>query len=157
MTRAVGVDASVGALKRAERRLGLDKMSERRRERIQLLQGALTYTDSRLQGFDVATVVEIVEHLDAERLDVFAEVVFGHIAAPTVVLTTPNREYNQNFGRLDGRGLRHEDHRFEWTRGEFETWARAVADRFGYGVEISAVGPVDPARGSPTQMAVFSR
>lgn len=157
VTGAVGVDASIGALKRAERRLRLETMSERRRERIELLQGALTYTDSRLQGFDVATVVEVVEHLDAERLDVFAEVVFGHIAAPTVVLTTPNREYNQNFEQLDGRGLRHEDHRFEWTRSQFEAWARAVAERFDYGVEISTVGLIDPVCGSPTQMAVFRR
>ena len=157
VTRVVGVDVSLGALKRAEQRLKVEKMSERRRERVQLLQGALTYTDSRLQGFDVATVIEAVEHLDTERLDVFAEVVFGHIAASTVVLTTPNREYNQNFEQLDSRGLRHEDHRFEWTRGEFDAWARDVAARFGYGVEISAVGPVDPVCGPPTQMAVFSR
>lgn len=154
---AVGVDASVGALERAERRLKLDGMSERRRERIRLLQGALTYTDSRLRGFDVATVVEVVEHLDLERLDVFAEVVFGHIGAASVVLTTPNREYNSNFEHLDARGLRHEDHRFEWTRSEFEAWARAVAARFGYGVEIRAVGPSDPDCGPPTQMAVFRR
>ena len=157
VTRAVGVDVSVGALKRAGQRLQLENMSERRRERIQLLQGALTYTDSRLQGFDVATVIEAVEHLDPERLDVFAEVVFGHISASTVVLTTPNREYNQNFEQLDSRGLRHEDHRFEWTRSEFEAWAGGIAARFGYGIEISAVGPVDPVCGPPTQMAVFSR
>lgn len=154
---AMGVDVSVGALERAERRLGLDGMSERRRERIRLLQGALTYTDSRLQGFDVATVTEVVEHLDPERLDVFAEVVFGHIAAASVVLTTPNLQYNANFEHLDSRGLRHADHRFEWTRREFTVWARHVAERFGYRVDISAVGPSDPVRGSPTQMAVFRR
>ena len=157
VTRTVGVDASIGALERAERRLKLDEMSERRRERIQLLQGALTYTDSRLRDFDVATVVEVVEHLDPERLDVFAEVVFGHISAPSVVLTTPNREYNANFEHLDARGLRHDDHRFEWTRSEFEAWAGGISERFGYGVEISAVGPVDPVHGPPTQMAVFRR
>ncbi|MYB28739.1 MAG: 3' terminal RNA ribose 2'-O-methyltransferase Hen1 [Acidimicrobiaceae bacterium] len=157
VTRTVGVDASIGALERAERRLKLDEMSERRRERIQLLQGALTYTDSRLRDFDVATVVEVVEHLDPERLDVFAEVVFGHISAPSVVLTTPNREYNANFEYLDARGLRHDDHRFEWTRSEFEAWAGGISERFGYGVEISAVGPVDPVHGPPTQMAVFRR
>ena len=157
VTSAVGVDASMGALKRAEKRLRLDQMSERRRERVRLLQGALTYTDSRLRGCDVATVVEVVEHLDSERLDVFAEVVFGHISAASVVLTTPNREYNANFERLDARGLRHDDHRFEWTRGEFEAWARGISERFGYGVEISAVGPVDPVHGPPTQMAVFRR
>ena len=157
VAHVAGVDASVGAVKRAEQRLKLDTMSERRRERIQLLQGALTYTDSRLQGFDVATVIEVVEHLDTERLDVFAEVVFGHISASTVVLTTPNREYNQNFEQLDSRGLRHEDHRFEWTRTEFEAWARGITERFGYRVEISGIGPVDPVCGPPTQMAVFRR
>ena len=157
VTRTVGVDASIGALERAERRLKLDQMSERRRERIQLLQGALTYTDSRLQGFDVATVIEVVEHLDPERLDAFAEVVFGHICAASVVLTTPNREYNANFERLDDRGLRHEDHRFEWTRSEFGAWAGDISQRFGYRVELGAVGPVDPVCGPPTQMAVFRR
>ncbi len=155
VTGAVGVDVSVGALERAERRLKLDTMSERRRERIRLFQGALTYTDSRLRGFDVATVTEVVEHLDPERLDAFAEVVFGHICAGSVVLTTPNREHNAKFQHLDGRGLRHDDHRFEWTRSEFEAWSRGIAERFGYGVEISAVGPVDPVLGPPTQMAVF--
>ena len=157
VTEAVGIDASIGALGRAERRLKIDRMSERRRERIRLLQGALTYTDSRLRGFDVATVTEVVEHLDPERLDVFAEVVFGHIAASSVVLTTPNREYNVKFEHLDTGGLRHEDHRFEWTRDEFQAWTRGIAERFSYGVEISAVGPVDPACGPPTQMAVFRR
>ena len=157
VTAVVGVDASIGALNRAEKRLKIDQMSERRRERIQLLQGALTYTDSRLRGFDVATVTEVVEHLDPERLDVFADVVFGHLSAAAVVLTTPNREYNANFEHLDARGLRHDDHRFEWSRGEFEAWTRGVSERFGYGVEISAVGPVDPVCGPPTQMAVFRR
>ena len=157
VSHAVGVDASVGALARAERRLRIDQMSERRRERIGLLQGALTYTDSRLRGFDVATVVEVVEHLDPERLDVFAEVVFGHIGAASVVLTTPNREYNVNFERLEAGGLRHTDHRFEWSRPEFEAWTRDVGARFGYGVDIGAVGPVDPVCGPPTQMAVFRR
>ncbi|MXW94706.1 MAG: 3' terminal RNA ribose 2'-O-methyltransferase Hen1 [Acidimicrobiaceae bacterium] len=154
---AMGVDASVGALERAERRLKLDQMSERRRERVRLIQGALTYTDTRLRGFDVATVIEVVEHLDPERLDVFAEVVFGHVCAASVVLTTPNREHNANFEHLDARGLRHEDHRFEWTRREFEAWAGDVAARFGYGLDISAVGAVDPVCGPPTQMAVFRR
>ncbi|MXZ31079.1 MAG: 3' terminal RNA ribose 2'-O-methyltransferase Hen1 [Acidimicrobiia bacterium] len=157
VTCAVGVDASVGALERAERRLKLDQMSERRRERIRLFQGALTYTDSRLQGFDVATIVEVVEHLDPERLDVFADVVFGHIGAASVVLTTPNREYNANFERLDARGLRHEDHRFEWTRSEFEAWVRGIAARYGYSVEISAVGSSAPVCGPPSQMAVLRR
>ena len=157
VTEVLGVDVSVGALERAEKRLRLDEMSERRRERISLLQGALTYRDQRVHGFDVATVVEVVEHLDSERLDVFADVVFGHAAPQTVVLTTPNREYNANFERLGANGLRHGDHRFEWSRDEFAAWTQSITDRYGYGCEISGIGPADPVLGSPTQMGVFRR
>ena len=157
VTEVLGVDVSVGALERAERRLRLDEMSERRREQVSLVQGALTYTDERLRGFDVATVVEVIEHLDSERLDVFADVVFAHAAPSAVVLTTPNREYNANFERLGATGLRHGDHRFEWTRDEFAAWADSIKDRYGYGYEISSIGPDDPVHGPPTQMAVFRR
>ena len=157
VTEVLGVDVSVGALERAERRLRLDEMSERRREQVSLVQGALTYTDERLRGFDVATVVEVIEHLDSERLDVFADVVFAHAAPSTVVLTTPNREYNANFERLGATGLRHGDHRFEWTRDEFAAWTDSIKDRYGYGHEISSIGPDDPVHGPPTQMAVFRR
>ena len=153
----LGVDVSVGALEQAERRLGLDEMSERRRERITLLQGALTYTDDRLRGYDVATMVEVIEHVDSERLGMLADVVFGHAAPAAVVLTTPNREYNTKFEHLSSAGFRHGDHRFEWTRDEFAAWAHGIEDRFGYSVTISGIGPGDPVCGPPTQMAVFSR
>ncbi len=153
----VGVDVSIGALERAERRLRLDQMSQRRRERIELLQGALTYTDDRLTGFDVACVVEVVEHIDGERLDVFARVLFGHAGPTTVIMTTPNREYNVNFDGLDPNRLRHRDHRFEWTRAEFRSWAESVGQEYGYSVRFDGIGPDDPATGTPTQMAVFRR
>lgn len=157
VTDVYGVDVSVGTLERAERRLRLEEMSERRRERISLLQGALTYADDRLRGFDVAALVEVIEHIDPERLGVLAEVVFGQTAPGAVVMTTPNREYNANFEHLEPSGFRHGDHRFEWTRDEFAAWAHGISDQFGYGCEISGIGPDDPARGRPTQMAVFSR
>lgn len=157
VVHALGVDVSIRALERAERRLRLDELSERRRERLALVQGALTYTDDRIQGFDVATVVEVIEHIDPERLDVFADVVFRHAAPSTVIVTTPNREYNANFDRLGPSGLRHGDHRFEWTRGELATWAATVEERFGYRREITGIGPDDPVHGPPTQLAVFHR
>jgi len=153
----VGMDVSIGALERAERRLRLDEMSERRREGIKLIQGALTYTDKRLNGFDVATVVEVIEHLDQDRLDAFAQVLFGHAAPTTVIVTTPNREYNVHFERLGTGDLRHGDHRFEWTRSEFSEWSTSITDQYGYSVDLSGVGPDDPVTGPPTQMAVFRR
>ena len=124
---------------------------------IDLLQGALTYRDKRLRGFDAAALVEVVEHLDPPRLGAFEHVVFGEARPATVVVTTPNVEYNALFPGLGAGRLRHRDHRFEWTRSELAAWAAGVADRHGYRVEHRAVGPEDPERGAPTQMAVFRR
>jgi 3' terminal RNA ribose 2'-O-methyltransferase Hen1 len=153
----VGVDISHRALESAESRLKLDRLAPRQRERVRLFQTALTYRDKRLAGFDAAAVVEVIEHLDRPRLQAFERVVFEHARPGAVALTTPNREYNVRFDGLPAGGLRHRDHRFEWTRPEFEDWAGEVAGRFGYGVRFLPVGPEDPEVGAPTQMAVFER
>jgi 3' terminal RNA ribose 2'-O-methyltransferase Hen1 len=153
----VGVDISHRALESAESRLKLDRLAPRQRERVRLFQTALTYRDKRLAGFDAAAVVEVIEHLDRPRLQAFERVVFEHARPGAVALTTPNREYNVRFDGLPAGGFRHRDHRFEWTRPEFEDWAGEVAGRFGYGVRFLPVGPEDPEVGAPTQMAVFER
>jgi len=157
VTKILGIDVSLSALARAERRIRLDEMSERRRDQISLVQGALTYTDDRLLGFDIAAVVEVIEHLDAERLDVFDRVVFGHAAPPVVIVTTPNVEYNVHFENLAAGTFRHGDHRFEWTRAEFANWAETIKDTYGYTASFHAIGPDDPETGPPTQMAVFRK
>jgi 3' terminal RNA ribose 2'-O-methyltransferase Hen1 len=163
--RIVGLDVSHQALKRAAERLHLtDATSDlpaqgvsarRRRERLTLLHGSLSYRDSRLEGFDAAAVVEVVEHLDPDRLRAFERVLFECARPRTVVLTTPNVEYNVRFPDLPAGRLRHRDHRFEWTRAEFQSWATAVATRFGYAVRFLPVGTVDPQVGAPTQMGIF--
>lgn len=152
-----GVDVSHRALEIASSRLRLDRLAPRQRDRVQLFQTALTYRDRRLAGFDAAAVVEVIEHLDKPRLSSFERVVFEHARPSTVVVTTPNREYNVKFEGLPAGQFRHRDHRFEWTRAELEEWAGEVAGRFGYGVRFLPVGPEDPALGAPTQMAVFER
>ena len=154
--RIVGVDASTRDLEMARDRLRLDRLPERQRERVMLLQGALTYRDKRLAGFDAAAVVEVIEHIDPPLLDAFAAALFGAARPKTVVLTTPNLEYNARFEALHGQELRHSDHRFEWTRAEFEAWARSVAERFGYDVRFEGIGEPDPALGPPTQMGIFT-
>jgi 3' terminal RNA ribose 2'-O-methyltransferase Hen1 len=126
------------------------------RDRIRLIHGSLTYRDSRLAGYDAATVVEVIEHLDPPRLSAFERVLFEAARPGLIVLTTPNAEFNVKFKSLPAGGLRHQDHRFEWTRSEFETWASRIADRFGYSVRYLPVGPEDPAAGAPTQMGVFT-
>jgi 3' terminal RNA ribose 2'-O-methyltransferase Hen1 len=153
----VGVDISHRALESAESRLRLERLAPRQRERVRLFQTALTYRDQRLAGFDAAAVVEVIEHLDRPRLRAFERVVFEHARPGAVALTTPNREYNVRFDGLPAGGLRHRDHRFEWTRRELEDWASEVAGRFGYGVRFLPVGPEDSEVGAPTQMAVFER
>jgi 3' terminal RNA ribose 2'-O-methyltransferase Hen1 len=153
----LGVDVSAGALTRAERRLRLEEMAPKQRERIRLLQGSLTYRDRRLAGYDAAVLMEVVEHVDPNRLGALERSVFGEATPTTVVLTTPNVEYNVRFEGLAPGSLRHRDHRFEWTRAEFGEWAQGVAERNGYAVRFLPVGPDDPEVGSPTQMAVFSK
>jgi 3' terminal RNA ribose 2'-O-methyltransferase Hen1 len=153
----VGVDVSYRALEIAGRRLHVDSMTPRQRDRVELLQGSLTYRDRRLHGFDAAAIVEVIEHLEPSRLESFERVVFAHARPGFVVVTTPNVEYNVRFENLPDDTLRHRDHRFEWTRVEFAAWARVVAERHGYEVVISGVGPDDPEVGWPTQMAAFSR
>ena len=157
VNKVLGIDVSYRTLERAARRLHLDTMAPRQRQRVELAQGALTYRDRRLQGFDLATVVEVIEHLDPPRLPAFERALFAYAGPATVILTTPNVEYNVLFEGMPSGSFRHRDHRFEWTRAQLADWAEGVAARNGYAVEISGIGPDDADHGAPTQMAVFRR
>ncbi|MEJ2855109.1 MULTISPECIES: 3' terminal RNA ribose 2'-O-methyltransferase Hen1 [unclassified Saccharothrix] len=150
-----GVDVSAKALQEAARKLRLDRMPDRQRQRIVLRQSSLTYADPALAGYDAAVLMEVVEHLDPVRLPALEHSVFVVARPRTVLVTTPNVEYNALFETLPAGQLRHSDHRFEWTRAEFREWATGVADRRGYTVSFEPIGPEDPALGAPTQMAAF--
>ncbi len=152
-----GLDVTHRALERAHQRLHLDTLSRQQRDRIALLHGALTYRDSRLAGFDAAVAMEVIEHIDTSRLEAFEEVVFGAAKPKAILVTTPNVEYNTLFDRLPAGTYRHKDHRFEWTREQFQRWSRQVANRRGYDVRFQAIGPEHSMYGSPTQMGVFTQ
>jgi 3' terminal RNA ribose 2'-O-methyltransferase Hen1 len=152
-----GMDVAARTLDQAEARLKLDRLAPAQRERIRLLHGSLVYRDARLAGFDAASVMEVIEHLDAPRLRAFERVVFEAARPGTVAITTPNVEYNVRWPTLPAGRFRHADHRFEWTRAEFQGWAEAIAARSGYAVRFAAIGDEDAAVGAPTQMAVFTR
>ncbi|MDR2142634.1 MAG: 3' terminal RNA ribose 2'-O-methyltransferase Hen1 [Deltaproteobacteria bacterium] len=154
--RLVGMDASPTALSQAQERLGLHRASESLARRVQLFQGALTYRDARLAGFDAAVALEVIEHLDPARLPAFERVCLQWARPKALVITTPNREYNVNYPRLIG-DFRHSDHRFEWTRTEFQAWAQNAGAKFGYQVRFADIGPPDPELGAPTQMGVLTR
>ncbi|MCI2974486.1 MAG: 3' terminal RNA ribose 2'-O-methyltransferase Hen1 [Ferrimicrobium sp.] len=153
----VGLDVSNQALKRASAHLHLDTMTPRQRSRVELLHGSITYRDRRLLGFDAAVALEVVEHLEPSRLGAFERNIFGFACPGTVVVTTPNAEYNVLYPHLGANEFRHRDHRFEWTRDEFSRWCQRLAQEYGYGLAISGIGGEDRELGAPTQMGVFSR
>jgi 3' terminal RNA ribose 2'-O-methyltransferase Hen1 len=153
----VGMDVSYRSLEIASQRLRLDRMPAKKRERLKLMHGSLMYRDKRLKGYDAATVVEVIEHLDPPRLAAFERVLFEAAQPATVIVTTPNAEYNVKFETLPAGEFRHKDHRFEWTRDMFQQWARQVTERFGYSVRFLPVGEEDAQLGAPTQLGVFSR
>lgn len=148
----LGVDVSTSALAAAERRF--ERLADRQRARLSLRQSALTYVDASLTGYDAAVLMEVIEHIDPSRLPAMERVVFGAARPATVIVTTPNAEYNVRFARP---GFRHPDHRFEWARPEFRTWANDVAERYGYTVRFRPVGEDDPDVGPPTQLAEFTK
>jgi 3' terminal RNA ribose 2'-O-methyltransferase Hen1 len=153
----VAVDVSARALQLAARRLKLDRLSEPQRARVSLFQSALTYRDDRLSGLDAAVLMEVIEHVDPPRLDALERTVFGYATPGTVIVTTPNAEHNVRYEGMAPGALRHRDHRFEWTRAQFQDWATRVAGRYGYQVRFLPVGPDDPEVGPPTQLAIFGK
>ena len=158
--RIVGADISTQALQTASRLLRLDQpppSADGPPPRVTLIQASATYRDDRLAGFDAAAVVEVIEHLDPPRLAAFEAVLFEHARPRTVVLTTPNGEYNVLYPGLAEGAMRHPDHRFEWSRRQFADWSEGVATRHGYDVRREDIGAADVKVGSPTQMAVFTR
>ena len=155
--RIVGLDASSRALAIAADRLGLSTAGGEKANRVKLLHGALTYRDARWSDVDAATLIEVIEHLDAERIPALEQVVFGSARPRLVVVTTPNVEHNVLFAGLAPGAFRHPDHRFEWTRAAFAAWAGSVCGRFGYAVAFRDVGEAHAEYGPPTQMAVFER
>ncbi len=155
--RILGMDVSCMALEYAAKRLHLDNLPQNKLKRISIIQGSLTYTDSRLKGFDAAAVVEVIEHLDPSRLEAFQQTLFHSAKPKVVIITTPNAEYNSLFETLPAGQMRHTDHRFEWSREEFQNWAGLVANESGYKVRIQPIGYEDDIVGAPSQMAVFER
>lgn len=157
LTRVGGMDVSTRALEIAREKLRADDLPRQQAERLTLFHGSLMYRDRRLNDYEAATAVEIIEHLDPPRLSAFERVVLGEMKPRLLVVTTPNVEFNVRFPTLPAGARRHRDHRFEWTRAEFRAWAERVASTYGYAFEWMPIGAEDAELGPPTQLGVFTR
>jgi len=156
ITKIAGTDVSILALDRVKERLKIDKLPEVQQNRITLFQSSLFYRDCRFSGYDCATIIEVIEHLDENRLNVFTEVIFGNAKPRIVIITTPNIEYNKNYPNFTEKDFRHKDHRFEWNNKQFQEWAFVTAKKYNYEVEYEKIGNLDEYAESPTQMGVFT-
>ena len=156
-SKILGIDVSYGELLKAKDRMHWDRMPDKKRERIELLQGSLQYCDDRTLDYDAAAIIEVIEHMDVDRLMSFEQIVFAYSKPVNVIITTPNSEYNVLYENMKPGTFRHNDHRFEWTRNEFITWADKVAKTHHYSVVFHGIGDKDERYGTPTQMAVFTK
>ena len=155
--RVGAADVSISVIDNAKRRLRYERMPPYKKDKLTLMQASLTYKDPRFSGYDAACVVEVIEHIDPQRIPAFERVLCEFAAPATVVVTTPNKEYNAHYQWLSAGNLRHDDHRFEWSRNEFRQWTEHVCKTFGYTVERNEIGDADEEFGAPTQMGVFRK
>lgn len=155
--RVTACDVSIRELEKASGRLHLDRMQPYRKNKLTLMQASLTYRDKRFEGYDCACVIEVIEHIEPMRIPAMERNIFEFASPRTVIVTTPNKEYNENYQFLNKDELRHNDHRFEWTRDEFKKWTEHICGTFSYTCEISGIGDSDGNCGTPTQMGVFTK
>jgi len=152
--KIAGCDVAMGSLAIAQDRLKPEQQSRGQPE-ILLFQSSLTYRDARFAGYDAISLIEVIEHVDEARLGALERVVFEHAKPPLVIVTTPNKDYNSVFETLPAVQFRHADHRFEWTRADFQNWAHPIAAERGYEVTFHPIGTEHETHGGASQMAVF--
>ncbi len=151
-----GIDSSSSALAIAQKQTASDDLPAHQQARIQFIQGSLLRPDPRLQGYDAAALVEVIEHIEPDQIAALEQVVFEFAQPQTVIVTTPNIEYNVLYPIPPGQ-LRDPDHRFEWTRQMFQQWAEQAAQKYGYTVELKGIGDEFYDLGTPTQMGIFRK
>ncbi|KAF3332305.1 small RNA 2'-O-methyltransferase-like isoform X1 [Carex littledalei] len=176
LEKLVGVDISVRSLTRAAKVLH-QKLSKNCPMRAclrsaVLYDGSIMDFDARLYNFDIGTCLEVIEHMEEEQAQQFGDIALSKFCPKILIVSTPNYEYNPILQRssLPNKEedpeekekpgpckFRNHDHKFEWTRGQFEKWANDLATKHGYGVEFSGVGGSGDEPGFASQIAVFKR
>lgn len=154
LSRITGIDVCRDALERVGKRIAAAPPEDG--PVVELRLGSVLERNDFDQPFDCAVLVEVIEHIEPDRLSQLERGLFCEMAPNVVLITTPNAEYNPLLGVPPHR-FRHPDHRFEWTRARFRLWAEGVASRNAYDVIYADVGGTHPRLGGPSQMATFRR
>lgn len=98
-------------------------------------------TCSESTDLDCVSLVEVVEHMRPDTLVNCMETVFIKLKPKIIIVSTPNNEFNIVFEALNhikhDRSIddkrfkfRHDDHKFEWTRKEFEAWCVVLLEKY---------------------------
>ncbi|XP_033321982.2 hen1 methyltransferase [Megalopta genalis] len=126
---------------------------------IEICEGSVTHNDKKLENTDAVICIELIEHLYPDTLRDLPENIFGFIKPKVAIMTTPNAEFNVLFPHFSG--FRHPDHKFEWTRQQFQDWAKNITSKYpDYEVTFDGIckGPEGSEHlGACTQMAIFHR
>lgn len=126
--------------------------------KVSLYQGSVAEPDERFVDFDLISCIELIEHLEDDILHLMPQVIFGQLSPKIAIITTPNVEFNVLFPNF--QGFRHHDHKFEWTRAQFQEWADIQARKYNYSVTFDGIGPGPEGTehlGCCSQVAVFER
>ncbi|ANF95838.1 methyltransferase domain-containing protein [Paenibacillus bovis] len=121
-----------------------------------LVTGSLFYRDDQWAGQDVIILCEVIEHINEHRLPQVMTTLLDEYHPETLIITTPNREYNAVYD-MQEQEIRHTDHRFEWTRAELADHCREWVSGRPYEVSLHGIGEISDIHGQPTQMAIFRR
>lgn len=119
------------------------------------LAGSLFYFDDRLVNKDIMVLCEVIEHIDEYRIPKMMEAIFRSYQPRVLIVTTPNQEYNVIYDMDET--MRHHDHRFEWTRDDFQENCEQWIKESPYYIQFEGIGEEHPEYGTPTQMAIFRR
>uniref|UniRef100_A0A7N0RDP3 Small RNA 2'-O-methyltransferase n=2 Tax=Kalanchoe fedtschenkoi TaxID=63787 RepID=A0A7N0RDP3_KALFE len=180
LEKVVGVDISQKSLARAAKMLHskLSRDSDvavpisNLRSAI-LYEGSIIECDSQLCGFDIGTCLEVIEHMEEDEAFKFGDVVLSYFRPKLLIVSTPNYEYNvilqggngqkqdedpDENSHSQGCRFRNHDHKFEWNRDQFNSWASELARKHKYSVEFGGVGGTEGVEpGFASQIAVFRR
>lgn len=152
-----GTDVVYKNLIIAKDKLDLDEVATHNLEKINIFQSSILYKDDRLKEYETICLIEVIEHIEEDRIVFLEKIVFGYLNTKNVLISTPNSEYNNVYMPENSDSFRHEDHRFEWNREEFKNWVEKICNNFNYNADFFGIGDYNEQFGYPTQAVILKR